>query len=89
MTHVPAHVMKIEVFQASIPGIMKQYENCHDFRIRHHAIAMILAFFCHLATCQAFCSTVLSKTLLKSSHIEKISIILSSGNIAVVFIVFF
>ena len=37
----------------------------------------------------AFCSTVLSKTLLKSSQIEKISIILPSGNIAVVFIVCF
>ena len=51
MAHVPAHIMKIEVFQTSVPRIMKQYENSHDFRIRHHAIAMVLAFLGLLATC--------------------------------------
>ena len=30
----------------------------------------------------AFCSTVLSKTLLKSSHIENFSLILPLGNMA-------
>ena len=37
----------------------------------------------------AFCSRVLSKTLLKSSQIEKISIILLLGNIAVFLLIFF
>ena len=41
------------------------------------------------ASVMALFSTFVSKTLLKSSHIERISIILPSGNIAVVFRVMF
>ena len=44
MAHIFAHILKIEMLQATVPWVMKQDENGHYFGIRHHAIAMILAF---------------------------------------------
>ena len=34
------------MLQAAVYGIMKQDENRHDFRIRHLAVAMVLALLC-------------------------------------------
>lgn len=77
------------VWQASVPGIMEQDENGHHFRIAHQPITMVLALLGAIATSYRILFNSLSKTLLKSSQIKKISIILPSGNIAVVFIVCF
>ena len=50
MAHIFAHILKIEMLQATVPRVMKQDENGHYFGIRHHAIAMILAFLGAIAS---------------------------------------
>ena len=50
MAHIFAHILKIEMFQTTVPRVMKQDENGHYFGIRHHAIAVILAFLGAIAS---------------------------------------
>ena len=87
MTHMSTHILNIEMLQASVPGVMEQDEYGNHFRTAHQPITMVLTFLLDFANSYSILFNILSKTLLKSMHIEKISIILPSGNIAVVFIV--
>ena len=50
MAHMSTHILKIEVLQASVPGIMEQDENGHHFRIAHQPITMVLALLGAIAT---------------------------------------
>ena len=54
MAHIFAHILKIEMFQTTVPRVMKQDENGHYFGIRHHAMAMVFAFLGAIAVRYGF-----------------------------------
>src|SRR5574344_2215119 len=43
MTQVPAHLLKIEMLQAAIARIVKEYHNQHDFSLGHRGITVIFS----------------------------------------------
>ena len=44
MREMPANFIHIEMFQASVTGIVKQYHYQHDFCFGHRWVSVILTF---------------------------------------------
>ena len=73
----------------TISRIVEKNQDSHHIGVRHLAVSMVLAFIGGFSSSyRVLLNDTVKKILLKSLHIENISIILSLGNIAVVFIVF-
>lgn len=86
MTQKLVHIIQIEIFQVPVSGIVEKNQDGHHLGVRHLAVTMIFAFVSVWPSVIERFVMISSKFLLNSLHMKKNSVILQSGNIAVIFI---